>query len=575
MGVLGLRTDGRRSAAGRASLVLFGALFGAPFGLVACGNQEPEHGGANAEAISEPAARGGAASDPRVRELLDACANPPRYEKDTAWVVPLLVEKLVNGEGIPMRRAQEELREGGDDAAKEVLRFVERHFADGFRSSLLENAMGAAAGSESRHAREAILLAWEHPHEAVRRAALLALLRGRVRPDDYDELRLRLDVPETFSIRHQLLLGMFAGNPGRAAREVLGWLEEGQNAELWQTAGPLMPSVEDPETLARLATLGQRLLDGTADQLRCQLAAATAGAGSPEARAWIEEQVQGTNGQVQLWLVDPLGAAGLLDPLAELAESEDELVRRKALSVWLGLEERDEERLGERLQRALDDASLQVRSLALEALIERGDEGAIDRALALLHQEDEVLVGAMRALRTRLQSDPELAARTLEVLLERNHREEHRPLEERLATFKGIGLVPSRDAAAFLRDLGLRHEGVLLQGLRAHEWAMIQAGNTGAPGRSYLLEVLDAEQDAARRLDLIVAIAGERDELARSALAELAMLDERPFESLFLASRLVLLGPASRMASKLKRLSVTLDDGEARRAVRCLLWRWY
>ena len=549
--------------------------------LAACGGEpaDPRSESSDPQATRRDA-RSSAAADPRVRELLDGCSNPPRYDKDTAWVVPLLVEKLVNGEGIPMRRAQEELRAGGDEAGKEVLRFVERYFADGFRGSLLENAMGAAAGNPSRYARDAVLLAWQHPHESVRRAALLALLRGHVRQEDYEELRLRLDVPETLPIRHQLLEGMFAADRARAVEEVLDWLEEGSYPELWQSAGPLMAKARETGASERLAGLGQRLLDGTSGQLRCQLAAATAAAGSPESRAWIEEQVRGDDRQVQLWLADPLGFAGLAEPLAALSESEDPLVRRKALSVWLGLAKEheqptDDPRLDERLQRALDDQTLETRTLALEALILREDAAAVDRALAAMQQEDEVLVGAMRALRPRLLDDPELAARTFEVLLERNHRESHRPLAERLATFKGIGLVPSREAATFLRDLGLAHDGELLQGLRAHEWAMIQAGNTGLAGRGYLLEVLEDEQDPARRLDLIVAVAGERDELARSALAELAMRDERPFESLFLASRLVLLGPAARMASKLKRLSVTLDDGEARRAVRCLLWRWY
>ena len=148
-----------------------------------------------------------------------------------------------------------------------------------------------------------------------------------------------------------------------------------------------------------------------------------------------------------------------------------------------------------------------------------------------------------------------------------------------ISTYKAIGLLPLRAAAAFLRRVGIGAGGEKIESLRAHEWLMIQASNTGPEGRAFLREELASEDDPLRRLDLIDAIGSARDDLARSALLALVEGEARnPYELLFAAGCLVKVGPSWEVAAPLKRVSYGLQKStelEARVALQCLLWLWY
>ena len=48
-----------------------------------------------------------------------------------------------------------------------------------------------------------------------------------------------------------------------------------------------------------------------------------------------------------------------------------------------------------------------------------------------------------------------------------------------------------------------------------------------------------------------------------------------PYELLFAASQLCRIGPGGEVAPYLKRLSYEIEELEVRRALPCLLWRWF
>ena len=72
------------------------------------------------------------------------------------------------------------------------------------------------------------------------------------------------------------------------------------------------------------------------------------------------------------------------------------------------------------------------------------------------------------------------------------------------------------------------------------------------------------------------ARAPARDDLGRERLLEWVVAPGiDPYEMLFIAGRLVQLGPAAEVAERLKRVSHALPQGEVRTALQCLLWTWY
>lgn len=515
--------------------------------------------------------------DPRVQSLLAACPSVTRYEKDTSWIVPILVEKLA-GEPAPARMAQDQLALLGPEAMEECLRFVRAHYADAFDAPLLESAMAAAGKSPEREARTILLLGLEHPQEVVRTAALEGLLAGHTEPADLDELALRLELPEPPTFRRSAARGMFRADFEGARERWIGWLGEGRYPELWKDVAPLL--VEGPPLVREQ---GERLLALAADAppaVARALTVAAFAAGAPGAERALTKLLETEDPDARLRTVQLVATAGQDDLLVPLRDDEDAHVRVAVLGALGSGDEppADEERRAQRiawLEAALDDPLPSVRFLALERLCAWRVASATDRALAQVREEGELAIAALRALRPRLLLEPELAARTLALVAERERAERHLPLSERIPSLKAIGLVPGEGAAQLLLAIARRHAGETLQGLRVHEWIAIQAGNTGVPGRRWLAAELAREEDPLRRVDLLDAVASVPDELARETLLEALSVPAPGHEALYAASRLVRLGPAGLAASRIKRAALDTPDGEVRQALWCLLWRWY
>lgn len=514
-------------------------------------------------------------SDPRLAALLQPC--PPSdqrfYDRDTSFLLPVLIEKLERGQMEPLRRAKEEIGTFGEAAADELRRFYERHAANAYEAPLIENALDAAALHPGAEVREMLLLGIDHPQSSVRQKALVGLVQ-HIRPEDFERLLRHVEGLEDPALERSFAKALFDADFERAARLAVDWFREGRETEVWPTIAPLVATARDEE----LAALCREVYAQVPPPLHVFVAAPAARAGDAEALEVLRSEFAQEDPRRQMRALQALQAAGAEDEL--LAVLRDQKVRDPAFRVLaldaLAAEQPWTEARRASLHEALDDVDPTLRAHALRLLVEGEDEAATDRALSLLAGESDALQVGLGALRDRVRRDPALARRVLERLLVRHELESHRPIHKRTATYKALGLLPLEEAARFLRERALEAGEEEVEGLRAHEWLMIQASNTGTAGRTYLRAELAGEEDPLRRLDLITAVSSERDDLARETLLAVAEGEARsPYEVLYAAGRLVRIGPGALVAPRLKRVSYAVENGPVRLALQCLLWTWY
>ena len=511
-------------------------------------------------------------SSEHVAPLLRPCRVSGFYDRDLTDLAPILVEKLKTGQGEALKRAKEELGSLGEAAAAEIRRLVDLSYADPANAPFLENALDAAAMNPTEMTHDVMVRALDHPMGSVRYRALLGLAATRARPDDFELLRVRVGGNEPLSLRQLYVRALFRSDRARAEDECLGWLERGDEQELWSDAAPRIAESERPDTARRCAALLEELDLG----LAVWIAAPAARADDAAALELLRTELEAEDPSRRIRAVQALTLAGRHDELADVLGSDpDGTVRALALAGIAAAPELTPARRGWLLA-ALDDGASTVRAQALRVLCAAGEPAAIDRALAQLGERSNLLQESLLALRDPMLEDSELAGRVFERLMARHTLEEHRPIQQRAATFKAVGLVPLPEAAGFLRTIGIAAQGEKIESLRAHDWLMIQAANTGQPGRARLVHDLESEDDPLRRIDLIVTIGSARDDAARQALLAIVEGGARtPVEVLVAASRLVKIGPAVVVAPRLKRVSYEIDDVEVRRALQCLLWKWY
>jgi hypothetical protein len=510
--------------------------------------------------------------DRRVAELLGGCTQSGFYDRDLSDLAPILVAKLERGRPEALKRAKEELGQLGSAAFPALAQAFHANYADAMRSGVLENVVDALAFSACEEAHALRLEALRHPQESVRAKALDGMTR-QAYPEDFTVLAERLAI-ETVELRRKSVPALFASDCVRAEGLFLDAFEHGTDRDLWVMAATQLPETTTAEHARRCGALYPSLDPFYAPHV----AVAAARGGDTQALESVRATLRSEDAQQRLVTATALQRAGMVDELAwtlrEDTSGDARAIAAAALAKASPSAERDAW-----LRAALDDANPTVRGEALSGLCARDDPEGLARALAQLEGDAVALTHALTALRAPLSRSPELAARALERLLGRHALEEHRPLSQRIATLKAIGQIPLPEAAAFLRRLGLAAGDEHLESLRAHDWLMIQASNTGPPGRAYLAEELSREQDPLRRLDLIDALGSQRDELARTAL--LALLESgasSPLETLFAASVVIKVGPSSEVAPRLKRVAFALqgpDSGEARTGLQCLLWLWY
>ncbi|MDP6384647.1 MAG: hypothetical protein QGI93_00480, partial [Planctomycetota bacterium] len=215
-----------------------------------------------------------------------------------------------------------------------------------------------------------------------------------------------------------------------------------------------------------------------------------------------------------------------------------------------------------------------VRELCLGALTGRKDELAVAHSLALLEGNPVDRSLGIRSLRVAVSEDPALAEEAVARLLpliERASGEGSVPVE----LLQTLAQLPARSAALHLINQATDSTG-LIKGLDSFRWLVGQVWNTGPMGRAMLRDQLLVEEDPFRRLSLIEFVWQDHSDAARDLLLDVLEQDHRhPFERLYIADRCTRLGPASRVASVVKRVYLELTHVEVRPALQCMLWIWY
>lgn len=544
----------------RATVGLIGLLF------LACGGGESETPAADDTALL---------ADPRIAPLFGDCKRNAYYDRFVDDIVPILIEKLMVAGGEPLKRAKEELGELGEASTDELRRVVDQSFANAFLGPHIENALDAASLNPAPGARLILLRALDHPMETVRQRGMLGLVSRHALPEDFDAFLARFEGTEPDGLRRLYLRAMFVADRARAEDASVRWLRNEEYLPFWIDFLPLLSE----STRAETATACSDLYDGRLPHQGAWIATPPARSGDERAIAYLVDLLDAELPQTRLAGVRALADAGLVAELVTpMRDDPDETVRVFAIDGLVQPGNVDDE-TRERLQPSLGDGSPVVRAQALRELCRLGDPEALDRALGDLGDNARLLSDALQALRDPLE-DPEVSRRAFEELLGRHRLEELRPVQERTATFKAMGLIQLPEAAAFLREQALAAEGEVIEGLRAHDWMMIQASNTGPSGRTYLWSELEDERDPERRLDLISAVASTRSMDERPAIRErllsLCEGDARNrYELVYAADRAAKLGPAVVVAPRLKVVCNAVDDTTTQLALQCLLWRWY
>lgn len=544
------------------------ALLGSGLLVVACG------GGGEEEPAPPPVDEGERyRRDDRVAVLLQSCGVANPYDVATADMLPRLIEKLEKGHVDPLKRSKEELGGFGARLAPPLTRFVSRHYGVAFESGCVENALDAAGMNPSPEMRPIILNCLRHPQEVVRTSALRALMLRHARPEDFDELRARFEGGETLSLRKLLVGAMHAADPGRAEDLFLSWIEEeGFGGEFLELAGAKLLTSTRPETAAGCARLFERL----GEPVKISIAACAARGGDEAALRYLDEVLAGDSPEGRLVAAHCLGRARLTERLTVLLRGDpDERVRAIAVA-GIGEAAAEDDAWRAYLVPAMDDVAPSVSLQAVKLLAGLGDEDAIARAVRQLEGNATAMQIALQSLREPMLDDPVLAGRAWEILLARAREEEHQPLEVRTTVLKAMGFVPLGEPAEYLHRLGRENPDVRLEGLPAHRWLMIQASNTGDVGRERLYELLAAEDDPFRRLDMINAIGSSRDSATRERLQAITEGEAHsPYEMLVAAGLLVRIGPSTEVAGRLQRVYYAVKNKEVRGALQCLLWEWY
>lgn len=537
-------------------------------GLAACGGES-----------ASPRASGGAAAeidwlaDDRTYALLSAsCEGRGSFDRDTSEMLPILVQRLEDGQRDVLRHAKHELAREGEAAIEPLETALAAWSEDRYAVASICNALGALRLSDAAGAHDLLMRYVTHPAVDVRVAAAKGLER-HAHPEDYELLYDLLgSIDANFSSARDVLYAALAqADPGRMQRDLAGWMQAGEQTGLWALGLSLSLQHVNERTAGRFSDVDAAGLGPT---LRAQLLALQASGGDGASLVGLRfALLEGGLAERSAALLT-LPAIGREEWAAEvLAAPTLPAERSRAASVLGPIADRPVAR--DALRLALNDQNDDVRIAALTALLAAGDPLAGDRALALFTGSLAEIELASLSLRDAWTANPGLAERAREVLLERIELDkgDFYRIKPRL---QALGLVPGRESAAALMALHQEFEGRVVQGLSLHRWLARSAGNAGPDARAYLAELWRAEADEERRMDLLEAAGGAQDEAARQFLIEVIEGERATeVERLVAAQWLVRLGPAREVAPLLKRASLRLEGESTRRAFDCLLWTWY
>jgi hypothetical protein len=511
-------------------------------------------------------------ADDRIAWLLAPCSKNEPFLADTTDMTSILVSKLVRGQLDPLRQAKTELAQMEENALPDLRRLFERSLADPDGAVPILNVLAVLGAMDSSAGHDLLVAGLSRPQDTVRMEAIRGLSRHGGR-EDYDRLMALVPISSPDVLR-EIGAALVTADRERYEDDFAAWLlepnEKRENGELWEGAPERVSVARRPEILAKF----EQLLEKTDGETHAYLAACLAASGNAAALADLRKGLKEGGPQERSLVVRAATAVGLaMECAGVLAEDRDESVRSLAARAIAAMPATPE--TTDALRKGLRDRSPLVREPCILALVLRGDAEARDQGLAMLRGDRAELERALATLRDAWSADPAYAKQALDLLQNLRSGELAPVRVDRGALDRAIAQVPLAAAAEVLYASAKTANGEIDR-LSAHRWYLMQAGNTGPAGRSWLAERWAEEGDPVRRVDVAMAVSYGKDDASREFLLEVVD-DERstPLEILYAANLLVHQGPAAVVAPRLKRVALRIADARVRPALNCLLWQWY
>lgn len=544
---------------------LSGALLALALLLAACSRHDA---GGTSGASGADGTPVGLAQDDRIAWLLASRTRTEPFTADTSDLRAVLISKLASGQADPLAQAKLDLAQMGARALPELKRFFDANYSDAITTARVINALDVASLLPEGLGHELLMRGLDHPVGSVRLAALRGLTRQST-PQDFDRLEAVASLTGSEG-QHELGMALWHADPARALRELPKWAEGGMKAEIVMAFAPRLGDVPDPQGLQAMRGLLERVQGEFRARLLSALARAGDAAALTELRTWLEDPEVSRREIAAHCLHD----ARLQRELLPRLRADGYAPIRKLCVEALGELALDDE-IRSALQDAAGDPSDDVRLQALTVLVRAGDAAGENEALELLKGNKPELERALLVLRESWNRRAELAERALAVLDGLRQGQFGTLRVERSSIWRAISQVPLERAARILYE-ELQHNPSPERLFSAHRWFLTQIGNTGEAGWRFVRELWRQEGDPARRVDLLMASCYDRGESGRAFLEE--ALDSgrmTPLEVLFAAHELARMGPAERVAPRLKRITLGISDRAVRPALNNLLWSWY
>ena len=505
--------------------------------------------------------------DYRVGPLVYDCPFGRAFTEPTVDMTEVLVSKLEMGTRDPLMRAKQELAATGAAAIPALRALFYRAYQNPWKHGVVENVLAACTMMEEPLGLDMLRYALGHRQESVRQSALRGLgLHGG--PQDYDLVRGWLPMVQSPQLRAAYVGCMGTLDSERLGVDLADWLRDGLQQDLYPHVMGSVLKVRDPRTAERL-----KVLAGDRDDVwTCMLYGPAASLGDQEALDRLHKMLQSEEPVLRQHAVQTLGAIGRGLDAALLFNDAHAGIR--SLVAQTLVDSSASEEINAWLRDGIEDPDERVREICLGALAVRGDDLAVAHSLALLEGNAMERSLGIRSLRLVFEQNPSVAQDAFARLV---------PMVEMAS---GDGTVPvellqilaqvrGRASALYLMELAMGSTG-RIKGLDSFRWLVGQVWNTGPAGRELLREQLLLEEDPFRRLSLIEFVWQDHSEASRALLLEILEQDHRhPFERLYLADRCTRLGPASRVASVIKRVYLEQTHVQVRPALQCLLWIWY
>ena len=508
---------------------------------------------------------------PRLRHLeFGGCEFGRTFDADTSDMVSVLVSKL-DGRGgrDALEIARTEVAAAGAAAIEPLTRMFDQVFSDPFRQGVVQNILGACALMEDDSGLEIMRRGLDHPSDAALLAAVDGL-RVRGQAVDYDRLKQRLVMTRSPGSRNSISAAMAYVDLQALLIDLAGWIERSENVDLYPGLTKKACGATEPEMVAKFLSL--RSSPALSPVQQCYLIAPAARDGNLAALQELIETTADSHPARARAAIEALGFVGLGQEVqTAFLDHPGPKVRLAAAEVLAAYD--DYEAILPAFERGLNDQSVEVRTFVRRYLVQQGHEHAIAMCIQDLRGDKLGRSTAIQDLMAEWDLNSGVPERAFQALKAR--AAEPATAKDRNDLIRSIGFIPLREAAEFV----MAQYDVLpptIGHLDSFEWCCGAVFNTGEAGMQLLRELYAAETDPMKRIALIQYIWQDKAEASLEVMLE-AFLDEatNPYERLFLADRMIRIGPATRLAPIIKRTYLGITHPVVRPALQCILWSFY